>query len=233
MPSVQTAFLPLVRKATLLLLLFCGAWLAGYGLKRTDWYRNYLYQQLLKGETEQRVIAASCLVQVGGQKQLLNGLKVEDEGVRVVARKALEFMWFNAAGEEAYHLTERAYKAAEKAEYKDALQLLNNLVQKYPRFAEGYNRRAAVYWEMGEYQKSITDSEQALTLNPNHYGAWQGIGVCRLRLGDVTEACRCLRAALKIVPYDTVTRQSLQRCEALLRERPASREGKASNVDII
>ena len=155
------------------------------------------------------------------------------EGVRVVARKALEFMWFNAAGEEAYHLTERAYKAAEKAEYKDALQLLNLLVEKFPTFAEGYNRRASVYWELGEYAKSIADSEQALKLNPNHYGAWQGIGVCRLKMGDVAEACRCLRAALKIVPYDSVTLQSLQRCEALLREKPASREDKRSNVDII
>jgi len=150
-----------------------------------------------------------------------------------VARKALEFMWFNAAGDKAYHLTEQAYRAAEEAEFQKALGLLNNLVEKYPTFAEAYNRRAAVYWEMGEYRKSIADSEQALKLNPNHYGAWQGIGVCRLKLGDVSEACRCLRAALKILPYDALTRQSLERCEELLREHPPVKGEMPHNVDII
>ena len=221
------------RKVCLLITLYCAAWLTGYAFKRTEWYRNHLYHQLVKGDADQQLRAASALVQVGGQKQLLNGLKAEEESVRTVARKALEFMWFNAAGHKAYQLTEQAYRAAEKAEFEKALALLNGLVEKYPKFAEAYNRRAAVYWEMGEYRKSIADSEHALKLNPNHYGAWQGIGVCRLKMGDVVEACRCLRAALKILPYDTVTRKSLERCEELLREHSPGKEEAVQNVDII
>ena len=71
----------------------------------------------------------------------------------------------------------------------------------------------------------------ALELNPNHYGAWQGMGVCRIKLGDIREACRCLRAALKILPYDEPTRNALKNCEELLRrtepsDRPAAAESQ-------
>jgi tetratricopeptide (TPR) repeat protein len=93
-----------------------------------------------------------------------------------------------------------------------------------PRFAEGWNQRASVLWQMGQYEKSIRDSERAVTLNPNHYGAWQGMGVCRLKLGEIVEACRCLRAALKIVPYDTPTREALESCEQLLQKRSPAPE---------
>ena len=112
------------------------------------------------------------------------------------------------------------------------LLLLDQVVEKYPTFAEGWNRRASVYWQMGEYGKSIADSRQTLILNPNHYGAWQGIGICRLKTGDVAEACRCLRAALKIVPYDEATRNSLERCEGLLRRSPQP-TGKSQPMDLI
>src|SRR4051812_33634535 len=96
---VQKFLFSILRKSCLLLTLYCAAWIAGYSLKRTDWYRNHLYQQLIKGDAEQQLRAASGLVLVGGQKQLLVGIKAENESVRTVARKALEFMWFNAAGE--------------------------------------------------------------------------------------------------------------------------------------
>ena len=66
----------------------------------------------------------------------------------------------------------------------------------------------------------MRDCRRTLSLNPNHYGAWQGLGVCQLKLGEVAEACHSLRVALKISPHDGVTRQSLQRCEELLRLTP-------------
>ena len=154
---------------------------------------------------------------------MLRALKSDSAEVRDLARRALEYLWFNAAGEEAYQLTQSAFQASEKGDRAGALKILNRLVERYPKFAEGWNRRASVHWELGAYDKSIADSERALALNPNHYGAWQGIGVCRLKQGDVAEACRCLRAALRIAPHDRVTRDSLRRCEELLRTRPEPR----------
>lgn len=215
-----------------MLVLSCATYLATNYLHRSDWYKEQLHRQLLTGSTNEQLQAASGLAQLQAQEQLLDALKSDQPNAREMARRALEFVWFNSAGDEAYQLVEQAYKASEKSDFKQALGLLDRVVENYPTFAEGWNRRASVYWQMGEYGKSIADSRQALILNPNHYGAWQGIGICRLKTGDVAEACRCLKAALRITPHDEATRNSLERCEDLLRQsrQPSS---KSQPIELI
>ena len=50
------------------------------------------------------------------------------------------------------------------------------------------------------------------------FGAWQGMGLCQLHVGDVEGACKSFRAALKINPHDRGLRRMLQQCEELLRK---------------
>ena len=206
----------------------CGFFLSVFALQHSNWYRQRLYRQLLSGNPEQRLKAASTLAHFGAQDQLLAGLKSEVPAVRDLARNALEYVWFRAAGRDAHEQVETAFQAEEKEDYQTSLALLDRVVEKYPKFAEGWNRRASVYWQIGQYDKSIADCQRALTLNPNHYGAWQGLGVCRVQLGDVTEACRCLRSALRIAPYDDATRRCLQKCEELLRVLPHGTRPRSS-----
>lgn len=217
---MKTLLLWLTRWLCLLVFLCGGIYFTLHGVHHSTWYKERLYRQLLAGNRQEQLRAASALALVGGQKQLLAAIKSETPPVRELARRSLEYLWFNEAGEEAYQMTQAAHKAAEKENFQDALAILNRLIEKYPKYAEGWNRRASVYWQMGNYEKSITDCEQALVLNPNHYGAWQGLGVCRLHVGDIAAACRSLRAALRIAPYDEAARDSLQRCEKLLRPYP-------------
>ena len=211
------------------LVILGGFYLSLHLVQHSNWYKDRLYRQLLNGSSAEQIRAAGALAVFDGQAQLLAALKTEAPAVRDLARRALEYLWFRAAGHEANQMIENACQAADKNDFQAALALLDRLVQKYPRYAEAWNRRASVYWQMGEYKKSIADCEKALAINPNHYGAWQGIGVCQVQLGDVSEACRCLRAALRITPYDETTRHCLEKCEELLKvlpmpERPRRRD---------
>ncbi len=201
-----------------------------HGVQHSTWFKERLYRELLSGNAEEQLRAASALAYVRGEKQLLAALKADAAGVRETARRALEYCWFTSAGDEAFRLTQAAYQATEREKYQEALAILDRLVTQYPRFAEGWNRRAAVYWRLGQYEKSRADCERALGLNPNHYGAWQGLGVCQIQLGEVNEACRSLRTALKLLPHDEPTREALQRCEALLRQAPA---GQPKGLEMI
>ncbi len=207
-----------MRAVYIALIAGCSVFLTLHFFQRSSWYKEHLYKQLLGGNESQRLRAASTLVQLGGQKHLLDAIKADQPDARAIAKKALEYLWFNAAGPKAFALTQAAYQEAEKGQFAEALILLDRLVKEFPNFAEGWNQRASVLWQMGDYQNSIKNSEHALQLNPNHYGAWQGMGVCRLKLGDIPAACRCLRAALKILPHDTATREALQKCEELLQK---------------
>ena len=187
--------------------------------------KQCMYKRLVTGNEKQQLHAAGALAYVRAEKQLLAAIKLDAPKTRDLAKKALEFTWFTAAGEQAEKRLNEAMKAFQEERYQEALEMLNKLTSRHPTFAEAWNQRAAVYWKLGRHEESILDCERTLVLNPNHYGAWQGMGICRLHLGEVSEACRCLREALKVLPHDELTQEALEKCEDLLRkERPGGVE---------
>lgn len=191
--------------------------------RRTEWYKNRIYTELLQGNEDQRLRAATILALVGGERQLLDGLKQPEPEVHSIARRGLEHLWFTAAGKKAYDMIEDACAAAEREDFKESLRILDQLTARHPDFAEGWNRRGAVLWQSGQFSRSIADCERALKLNPNLYSALQGLGICHLQLGDVDGATRALRRALKISPHDETTQRSLRRCEEFLRSHKPGR----------
>ena len=196
----------------------CTAHFAVHKFFHSSIFKQWMYQRLVSGDEKDQLRAASALVYVHAEKELLAALKLDAPKARDVAKKALEISWFIAAGDEAEARLHQAMTAAGEERYQEALQILDKLTSRHPTFAEAWNQRAAVYWKLGRHEESILDCERALVLNPNHYGAWQGMGICKLHLGDVAEACRCLREALKILPHHEATREALQKCEDLLRK---------------
>jgi len=84
---------------------------------------------------------------------------------------------------------------------------------------------------LGEVEKALADCRKAVLLNPDHFAAWQGLGMCHLRLGDLPAAVKAFQNALKLVPHDRATLRNLQWCEEMIRrEKP---KGKPAPVDEI
>ena len=203
-----------------------------HGLRNSDWYRSRLARDLFSPDSEVRLRAGAGLAQLKAQSQLLEVLKSDQQDAREMARRALEHIWFNQAGTDALERTQEAYRAAEREDLNAALAMLDGLIKQHPDFAEGWNQRASVHWKMSDFEKSQADCRRALELNPNHYGAWQGLGLCQLNRGDLAGACQSLRAALRLLPHDVETRRSLRRCEALLRES-SSGESRGRAIQIL
>jgi tetratricopeptide (TPR) repeat protein len=198
-------------------------------LRQTEWFKEQMYRRLVNGAAEKKLHAASVLADVGGEEQLLRAMKAEDPATSEAARRAVEYVWFNAAGHEAFDKMQAAFRAEEREDYAQALRLLDELVARFPQFAEAWNRRASVHWQLGQYDKSMSDCRHALKLNPHHYGALQGQGVCFLKMGELQEACKALRAALNIAPHDEATRRTLRKCEELLRSCPPEGQPRRSS----
>jgi tetratricopeptide (TPR) repeat protein len=190
----------------------------------THWNKERLYRRLLSGSREEKIRAAFDLAWLGAQDQLLQALKSPSAPVRAIAIDSLWSLWFHASGREAFRRAQSADRAVQQQQFSDALAILNGTTAEYPRFAEGWNRRAILFWEMGQYKQSIADCKKVVVLNPNHFGAWQGMGLCQLQLGEVEAAIRSFRAALKINPYDRGLRETLRRCEELLRKLSPKQE---------
>ena len=125
---MKSAVLLLLRGVCIVILSFTIAFVVMHFGRQTAWYKSHLYQQLLQGDAGQRLHAASVLAQIGAETQLLTALKVEDPEVNGMARRALEHLWFHAAGSEAYDMMEAAYQAAEQEDFKEALRILGESI---------------------------------------------------------------------------------------------------------
>ena len=86
-------------------------------------------------------------------------------------------------------------------EYDASEKVLIQLVESYPNYAEGWNKRATLYFMEGRFDASLTDIQHVLDLEPRHFGALAGKAAILRAQGKVREALAVLRETLAINPH--------------------------------
>jgi len=82
----------------------------------------------------------------------------------------------------------------------DALTTFNEIVSRKPDFAEGWNKRATIYFLRGQYEQSLADCDEVFKRNAQHFGALSGAGQIHLQLGNPRRALEFFRRAVEINP---------------------------------
>ena len=90
--------------------------------------------------------------------------------------------------------------AMNDGDYDQAYRALSRVVDLAPNYAEGWNKRATVLYLMGRYEDSIKDIGKTLALEPRHFGALSGLGLCNAQLSREKEALDAFEKALEINP---------------------------------
>ena len=126
--------------------------------------------------------------------------QADDKDMAAVLENAIQAMWLRSGSPTADVLMKQAGEATEAKSYGPALAILDTVVELYPDFAEGWNRRATVHFLRGGYTSSLSDIEQVLALEPRHYGALSGLGAIEKERGNGRAALRALRRAKMINP---------------------------------
>jgi len=85
-------------------------------------------------------------------------------------------------------------------DYARALELFDRVVRLAPSFAEGWNKRATTLFVMDRFAESKVDIERVLKLEPRHFGALSGLGLCEARLHKPKEALEAFRRAQALDP---------------------------------
>ena len=83
---------------------------------------------------------------------------------------------------------------------KDALQALQNATELLPDDAEAHVNLAAALRALGQFDRSVVSSRQALKINPNFAEAHNNLGVALQDLGQLGEAAESFRRVIMIKP---------------------------------
>ncbi|MFO1038829.1 MAG: tetratricopeptide repeat protein [Geminicoccaceae bacterium] len=109
-------------------------------------------------------------------------------------------IWAEIDDSEGRTLLETGTDAMQRRAYGRALESFNALVVRDPEFAEGWNKRATLFYLMGDYKSSVLDIEKTLALEPRHFGALSGLGLIYIAVDKPEAAIRSFEAALAIYP---------------------------------
>ena len=98
--------------------------------------------------------------------------------------------------------------------------VFSRIINSHPDFAEAWNKRATVRFFRGNDTGSASDILQVIKLEPRHFGALSGLGMIRIRTGDLEGALKAYKAAQRMNPY-------LPQIEAIIDELGKKLKGRA------
>ena len=87
-----------------------------------------------------------------------------------------------------------------KGELEEAYKIFSTIIESAPDWAEGWNKRATVFYLMGRYQDSLNDIDEVLKRESRHFGALSGQGLVQIKLNNYEKAIISYQAVQKIYP---------------------------------
>ena len=128
--------------------------------------------------------------------------------------------WLESGSAAADLVMSRAVDAQANGDSDLARALYDRVIAIQPDYAEAWNRRATLFLEDENYSEALRDVNEALRLEPRHFGAWAGLGAVLESLGAEDEAMIAYQEALEIYPLFPAARRGLDRLRQGSEGRP-------------
>jgi tetratricopeptide (TPR) repeat protein len=206
-------------------LLLVTLWAIGVA-QAADLTRQQALRAAEQPQAAARLAAVERLAEIGQMPdadRLLPRLSDTDPRVRESAADALWRIWSRSGDPAIDALFARGVGQMQSAAFDDALATFNDIVARKPAFAEGWNKRATIYFLMGDNEKSLKDCDEVFKRNPNHFGALSGAGQIHLKLGNLELALQFFKRALKVNPNLEGLAQMVPMLEQHLRDKGPGR----------
>jgi tetratricopeptide (TPR) repeat protein len=192
------------------------------GMSAAQATRTEALQALESDDAAQRRDAVVALADSGTMadaQRLLDALHDEDAGVRALAEQAVWRVWTRSGDPDVDALMKSGMRYMEAGQLGAAVDAFTQVIERQPDFAEGWNKRATVYFLIGDYDQSLEDCDQTLKRNPNHFGALSGCGAIYAQREELDRAAEYFERALEVNP----NLQGIEQGLALIRQRLGTR----------
>ncbi len=186
---------------------------------KTNWSKDQLCDLIAHGSTDARKVCCLTLGLVGCKQCiecLSNALHDADEMIARMAEQAMWSIWFRSGSDEAQPHFAYGMEMMCNGNFTEAIKGLNRATMIDPNFAEAHNQRALAFYFREDWKRSLEAARQAIELEPQHFGALAGMGHCYAQVGQLVNAAKCYRRALRINPQTEPIRKALKRIQAKL-----------------
>ena len=152
--------------------------------------------------------------------QLFNELKITTTKVSYTVEQEIWKIWST-------HPTNAKLttKLAEGSQFlKDqqfgkAIEIFTEVINLDQNWAEAWNKRATVFYLMGEFKKSQNDIDKVLAIEVRHFGALAGQGLVNIQLKNYEKAIQSYRKAKEIYPSMQSPEIMIRQIEELIKQQ--------------
>ncbi len=184
--------------------------------------RQQALRELGKADPAARRAAAARLGEVGLMSDvpaLIKALRDRDDETRAIAESAVWSVWGRSGDNAIDALYQQGVEQLNLGLAADAIATFTRIIERRPQFAEGWNKRATLYYSIGEFQKSLRDCDEVIKRNPLHFGALAGYGLIYSRLEQPKRALGYFKRALRINPNMQGVARNIELLQKLIDEK--------------
>jgi tetratricopeptide (TPR) repeat protein len=184
--------------------------------------RDAALKALGQADPEARRSAVAALAAIGtfdDVPRLAEALRDTDPLVRRLTERALWDVWSRSGDRDIDRLFAVGVEQMNDQQGPAAVQTFSEIIRRKPEFAEGWNKRATVYYLLGEYAKSLADCDEVMKRNPYHFGALSGYGMIYMEMNEPARALTYFERALAVNPNLESVAEAVQMLRRLLIQR--------------
>ena len=128
-------------------------------------------------------------------------------------------LWLESPSAAASVLVQQGISAMQQEDRQLAMDSFDAAIAFAPEFAEAWNKRATLFFIMGNYQASIADIQKVLALEPRHFGAWSGLAQMYETMGNLEGALAAFEKTREINPHIDGLDARIEKIEAAIKAR--------------
>jgi len=184
--------------------------------------REQALRDLTSPDVEARRLATAWMGELATPADLpalFQQLRDPDDLVRSLTENSIWQAWSRSGDAKVDALFKVGVEQMNQGQAESALDTFTEIIKRKPEFAEGWNKRATIYFLIGEYDKSLADCDEVIRRNPQHWGALSGYGQIYMQLDRPEQALVYFQRALAVNPNLQNVDHMIQQLKQLMIEK--------------
>ena len=152
--------------------------------------------------------------------ELFKELKIRNISLAFIAEQKIWNIWStHPTDQKLTSLLDEGSRLVQDQQYNRAIDVFTEAIESDPTWAEAWNKRATVFYIVGEFQKSQEDIDKVLGLEERHFGALAGQGMVNIQLKNYDKAKRSYQKAQEIYPAMKSSKVMIEQIEELIKRQ--------------